>query len=64
MQRLGVRGEVIERTLNHVSGSFRGVAGVYQRDPMAEEVRAALAAWGRELERIVKGESAKVVRLR
>src|SRR5262249_5687510 len=64
MQRLGVRAEVIERALNHVSGVYRSVAGIYQRDPLTEEVRDALAAWGREVERIVKGESAKVVKLR
>src|SRR5262249_17859216 len=64
MQRLGVRAEVIERALNHVSGVYRSVAGIYQRDPLAEEVSDALSRWGREVERIVKGESGKVVKLR
>ena len=50
MQRLGVRSEVIERTLNHVSGSFRGVAGIYQRDPMTDEVRVALQRWADHLD--------------
>ena len=45
MQRLGVAVPVIERALNHVSGSFAGVAGIYQRDPLADDVRAGLAKW-------------------
>jgi integrase len=65
MQRLGVRGEVIERALNHVGGLYRGVAGIYQRDPLTEEVHAALQRWGDHVERVVKGEEAgKIVRLR
>lgn len=45
MQRLGIRTEIIERTLNHISASFRGVAGTYQRDALTEEVTAALLRW-------------------
>src|SRR5262249_10773466 len=64
MQRLGIRAEVIERALNHVSGVYRSVAGIYQRDPLAEEVSDALSRWGHEVARVVKGESGKVVKLR
>jgi integrase len=64
MQRLGVRVEVIERVLNHVSGSFRGVAGIYQRDPMADDVRTALRRWGEHLTAIVSGGECNVVSLR
>jgi integrase len=53
MQRLGIRTEVIERCLNHVSGSFRGVAGIYQRDPMTDEVAAALARWAAHVQGLV-----------
>ena len=44
-QRLGVRFEVTEAVLNHVSGSRSGVAGIYQRHNWKEEKRAALQAW-------------------
>jgi integrase len=64
MQRLGVRVEVIERCLNHVSGAYRGIAGVYQRDPMLEAKRDALQRWTDHVEGLISGEHAKVVRLR
>lgn len=36
---------VVEKLLNHVSGSFAGVAGVYNRHTYADEMRAAVDAW-------------------
>jgi integrase len=49
MARLGVRLEVVEKVLNHVGGSFAGVAGVYQRYDFAKEKRTALETWGRHV---------------
>jgi integrase len=49
LQRLGVRLEVTEAVLNHISGSRAGVAGVYQRHDWASEKRAALDAWAAHL---------------
>jgi len=49
---LGVRIEVIERILNHVSGSFSGVVGTYNRhDYWSEQVEAVAKfdAWFRTL---------------
>ncbi|MEM9627760.1 MAG: hypothetical protein AAGA21_16100 [Pseudomonadota bacterium] len=46
MQRLGIRLEVIETVLGHVSGSRAGVVGIYQRHRFEDEAKAALAAWG------------------
>jgi integrase len=59
LQRLGVRLEVTEAVLNHVSGSRAGVVGVYQRHDWAEEKRAALDAWASLIERLVAGEPAR-----
>lgn len=42
---LGVSLPVVEKLLNHVSGSFRGVVGVYQRYDFQLEMRAALEKW-------------------
>lgn len=50
MQRLGVRFEVTEAILNHVSGSRSGVAGVYQRHDWGPEKKAALQAWSDHVE--------------
>jgi len=49
LQRLGVRLEVTEAILNHVSGSRAGVVGIYQRHDWADEKRAALEAWERHV---------------
>jgi integrase len=38
---------VIEKCLNHTSGTFRGIVGVYQRHEFAAEKREAFDAWGR-----------------
>jgi integrase len=47
MARLGINLPVIEKVLNHTSGSFGGIVGVYQRHEFADEKRQALEAWGR-----------------
>jgi hypothetical protein len=49
LQRLGVRLEVTEAVLNHLSGSRAGVVRIYQRHEWAEEKRAALDAWSAHL---------------
>ncbi len=49
LQRLGVRFEVTEAVLNHVSGAKGGIAGVYQRHDWKDEKRTALEAWGRHV---------------
>jgi integrase len=54
MARLGVNLPVIERALNHVSGSFAGIVGVYQRHEFAEEKRAALQQWANYVERLMQ----------
>jgi integrase len=61
LQKLGVRLEVTEAVLNHVSGSRAGVVGVYQRHDWAAEKRQALDAWARRLEKIVSGAGASNV---
>jgi integrase len=54
MARLGVSLAVIEKVLNHVSGSFAGIVGVYQRHEFAEEKRQALEKWAEYVERLVR----------
>ena len=66
MARLGVNLPVIEKVLNHVSGSFAGVVGIYQRHDFAGEKRRALEVWGAHVATLVsdKPAKAKVVKLR
>jgi integrase len=65
MARLGINLPVIEKCLNHVSGSFAGIVGVYQKHSFADEKRAALEAWGSFVAALVEGKpTSKVVRLR
>jgi integrase len=52
LQRLGVRLEVTEAVLNHVSGSRAGIVGVYQRHNYFDEKRVALRAWTNEVRRL------------
>jgi hypothetical protein len=54
LQRLGVRLEVTEAVLNHISGSRGGIAGVYQRHDWATEKRAALDAWASHVRSVVE----------
>ena len=58
LQRLGVRLEVTEAALNHISGSRAGIAGVYQRHDWAAEKRAALDAWAAHVLAAAEGRSA------
>jgi integrase len=64
MARLSIDLPVIEKVLNHSSGSFAGIVGVYQRHDFATEKRAALETWGRHIEGLVSGKPAKVLQLR
>lgn len=49
LQRLGVRLEVTERILNHVSGTQSGIVAVYQRYGYLEEMRNAMLQWEQHL---------------
>lgn len=66
LQRLGVRLEVTEAVLNHVSGTRGGIVGIYQRHDWKAEKRAALDGWAAHIEIVVAGADAgpKVVPMR
>ena len=48
-QRLGIRFEVTEAVLNHISGAKGGIAGIYQRHDWKQEKRSALDTWARHV---------------
>jgi integrase len=60
---LGVALPVVERLLNHVSGSFAGVAGIYQRYEFQPEKTEALARWAAHLQGLVSGKGDNVTEL-
>jgi hypothetical protein len=49
--------------LNHVSGSKRGVAGIYNRSSYEREVRNALAAWADYVRSITAGAQRKIIQI-
>lgn len=53
MAGLGVALPVIEKLLNHTSGSFGGIVSVYQRYQFADEKRAALELWGAHVTAVI-----------
>ena len=65
LQKLGVRLEVTESVLNHVSGSRGGIIGVYQQHDWAVEKQDALAAWANHVDELLgKATGGNVVSLR
>jgi integrase len=56
MARLGIQLPVIEKVLNHKSGTFRGIVGVYQRHSFAEEKRTALTAWASHVQSVLSSK--------
>ena len=63
MAKLNAAPHVVDRILNHVSGTIRGVAAVYNRHAYIEERKAALDTWGRYVESLVRPTPDNVVQL-
>jgi integrase len=64
MARLNFPPHVVEKVLNHASGTIRGVAAVYNRFAYLDERRAALEAWGRHVSGLAESTAGNVVALR
>jgi len=63
MAALNIMPHVVDRILNHVSGTIRGVAAVYNRHAYLDERKVALEAWGRHVQTVVSGAPSNVVSL-
>lgn len=61
MARLGIALPVIEKVLNHTSGSFSGIVSVYQRHHYLDEKRHALETWARHIETLTGERASNVV---
>jgi integrase len=57
MGDMGIAPHIVERCLNHISGSRGGVAGVYNRSELRREKGEALEAWSRHLEALIEGRT-------
>jgi hypothetical protein len=54
MAEFGVPPHIVEKILNHITGTFAGVAGVYNRFEYRQEMREALALWAAHLKKLTK----------
>jgi integrase len=61
MAGLGIAPHVVERLLNHSSGSIRGVAAVYNRHSYAPEMRHAVDVWAKHVEGLLAPSPSNVV---
>jgi len=55
MARLNFPPHVVDKVLNHTSGTIRGVAAVYNRHDYWNERQAAAEAWGKYVTDLVTG---------
>jgi integrase len=60
LQRLGVAPHIVELALNHRSGTFAGVAGIYQRHRYVREVREAFESWSQHIAALTTRKSVAV----
>jgi hypothetical protein len=66
MAEMGVAPHIVEKLLNHQSGTLGGIAGIYNRFEYIEERKRALDAWSARLLKLVESRkpTGNVVALR
>jgi integrase len=63
MARMNFPPHVVDKVLNHVSGTIRGVAAIYNRFEYLEGRRAGLEVWSRHLGNLIVPAHTKVITL-
>jgi integrase len=63
MAALAIAPHVVDKILNHSSGKIAGVAKIYNRFEYLPERQAALEAWGRHVESLIRPTPSNVVEL-
>jgi integrase len=63
MARLGIAPHVVDRVLNHSSGTIRGVTAVYNRFEYQNERRSALVAWAQYVGELIAPAPDNIVSL-
>jgi integrase len=61
MARLNFPPHVVDKVLNHTSGTIRGVAAVYNRFEYLDDRRTALDAWGRHVTNLISPARADII---
>ena len=56
---LGTAPHVIEKLINHITGTLSGVAGIYNRFKYEKECRAAIEAWESKLQAVLQTSDAQ-----
>jgi integrase len=57
LAKMGVAPHIVERLINHVTGTISGVAAIYNRHAYMDEMRAAIVAWEKRLTTILADKS-------
>jgi integrase len=63
MAKLNIAPHVVDKILNHTAGTIRGVAATYNRFQYLPERQAALEAWGRYVESLIRPTPSNIVRI-
>jgi len=63
MAQLNIAPHVVDKILNHTAGTIRGVAATYNRFQYLPERQAALEAWGRYVESLIRPTPTNAVRI-
>jgi hypothetical protein len=61
---LKIAPHIVDKILNHASGTIRGVAAIYNRAQYLDERRAALEAWSNWIVALTSPKKSNVVGLR
>ncbi len=64
MAKLNIPPHVVDKILNHVSGTIRGVAAVYNRHAYTDERSAALETWSNYIMALVEGAPSNIEAMR
>ena len=56
MAELSVQPHIVEAVLDRFRGHNSGITGIYNRAAYTEEKTAALALWGKHVDRLVSGK--------
>jgi integrase len=63
MAAIGVAPHLVDKILNHTTGKISGVAAIYNRFEYLPERKAALEAWSRHVESLIRPTPSNVVEL-